>query len=41
MTAEDLLFQDEINEIRHDAIEGLRQPIEDCRVVNTRAVGSV
>jgi magnesium chelatase family protein len=32
---------DELNEFRRDAIEGLRQPLEDGRVVVTRAVGAV
>ena len=32
---------DELTEFRRDAIEGLRQPLEDGRVVVTRAIGSV
>ncbi len=35
-----VLFMDELNEFRRDAIEGLRQPLEDGRVVVTRVVGS-
>ncbi len=36
-----VLFLDEVTEFRRDAVEGLRQALEDGRVVVTRAVGSV
>jgi magnesium chelatase family protein len=36
-----VLFMDEFTEFRRDAVQGLRQPLEDGRVVVTRMVGSV
>ncbi len=34
-----MLFLDEFTKFRRDAVEGLRQPLEDGRVVVTRIAG--
>jgi magnesium chelatase family protein len=36
-----VLFVDEATELRRDAVEGLRQPLEDGRVLVARAAGTV